>query len=372
MKKSGDKIGKNLVKVREALKKIHEYVPGENVTKVKKLLGLKKVIKLASNENPYGPSPKVLEVLRSFKDLNIYPEPDPLDLREKIAEYTNSKAENVVIGAGIDGILDNIFKMMVDPGDSVLIPIPTFPYYHTLSTIYNAKQIFVKRNSNFEIITEDIFNSLDNKTKIIFICSPNNPTGNSENISKVTEVVEECKNSLIFIDEAYAEFSKRKLLDLTSYENVVIARTFSKAFGLANLRIGYAILSKKLRKEYLKVNPPFSVSSLAKIAAIKALEDLDYLKWVVKQNTKERAKLIKKLKELKFFKVYNSDANFVFIKAKIEGQKIVQMLLRRGIIIRDCSKFLGCSRYDIRISVGREDENNILLHHLRGIIENLE
>jgi len=364
LEESRNKNNENLVKIRSAVKKIKEYTPGRNPEEVQREFKLGKVIKLASNENPFGPSPKVLDVIKNFKHFNVYPDPDPADLREKIAEYTDSSPEKIVIGAGIDGILDSIFKLMIDAGDEVIIPIPTFLYYHTLASIYDAKQIIVERDRNFEISVEEIINKKSSRTKIIFICSPNNPTGNVEKYKKVKEIVEEFRKSLIFIDEAYFEFSGKTLTDLTSYDNVVVARTFSKAFGLANLRIGYAIMDKNLRRQFLKVNPPFSVSSIAKIAALKALDDLDYLKWVVNEIKLERDKIIKKINKISLFKAYESHANFVFVRSKLKSKIVVNELLKRGIIIRDCSNFPGCSEYDIRVSVGKKDENELFLKNL--------
>jgi len=354
------------VKLKKSIERIPEYVPGRSIEEVKRAYGLSKVVKLASNENPFGFSPKVMEVIRNFDKLNVYPSPVEYDeLIERISNYIGVEKERIVIGAGIDGILENIFKMVVEPDDEVIIPIPTFPYYHTLTAVFSGKEVRVKRRSNFKINVEEIMNSVTAKTKIIFICSPNNPTGNSEDYDDVRAIVESC-DALVFIDEAYAEFSDHNLLDLADYENVVIARTFSKAFGLANLRIGYAIMSSELKKAYMKVSQPFPTSTLAIRAAIASLDDLEWVKWCVERIKSERERMYKKLKDK--VKVYPSDANFLFFEAPIKSSELVESLMRKGVIVRDCSKFIGCSPYSIRVSIGRKEENDIFLDALNEVL----
>ncbi len=364
----GRKIGDQKVtdKLRENVKRIPEYIPGKSIDEVKRLFGLERVVKLASNENPYGASPKALEILRNFDKLHIYPSPNEVEeLTERISEYLGVEKERIVIGAGIDGIIENVFKMFVDPLDEVVIPIPSFPYYHTLSSVMNAKEIRVKRRGDFRIDEESIINSVTDKTKIIIICSPNNPTGNVEDFDAVRTIVESC-NALVFIDEAYAEFASRNLIELSEYENVVVARTFSKAFGLANLRIGYAVMSPELKKAYMKVTTPFPVSSIAILAAMASLEDIKHMKSCVEKIRAERARLYSELK--KRVRVYPSEANFLFFESHMKSSELAEELMKRGVIVRDCSRFIGCSPFSIRVSVGRKDENDEFLRALDDVL----
>ena len=355
------------MKLREHLKDVPEYVPGKSVDEVKRLYGLRRVIKLASNENPYGASPRVREVLANFDRFHVYPSPKEIEeLTERIAEYIGIEEDRIVIGAGIDDILENVFKMLVDPMDEVVIPIPTFPYYHTLSSIMNAKKVLVERREDFTIDAGDVLNAVTDRTKIVIICSPNNPTGNLENPNTVREIVESC-DAVIFIDEAYAEFSSKNLLELSEYENVIIARTFSKAFGLANLRIGYAIMSSELKRAYMKVTTPFPVSSIAIQAAIASLEDINYMRSCVDRIRRERERLYSELRRR--VNVYPSEANFLFFESSMESTKLAEELLRRGIIVRDCSKFLGCSPYSVRVSIGRKEENDEFLKALDDVLK---
>ncbi len=356
-------------KLRENIRKISEYVPGRSIDEVKKMYGLKKVVKLASNENPYGANPKVLEVLRNFNRFHIYPSPTEIEeLVERISDYLGVEKERIVVGAGIDGILENIFKMFIDPGDEVLIPVPSFPYYHSLTSIFNAKEIRVRRKSNYKINENAIINSITGRTKIIIICSPNNPTGNLEDAEAVKSVIESC-DALVFIDEAYAEFASKSLIDLAEYENVIVARTFSKAFGLANLRIGYAVMSPELSKAYMKVTTPFPVSSIAILAAIVSLENLEYMWSCVEKIKRERSRLYNELKRR--VKVYPSEANFLFFESPVKASELVEELMKRGVIVRDCSKFIGCSPFRVRVSVGKKEENDEFIRALDEVLKNM-
>ncbi len=343
--------------IRKELSEVPEYVPGKSVEDIKRAYGLERVVKLASNENPYGPSPKVLEVIRSFDTPHVYPPRDPYELRERISEYIGYPAENIVVGSGLDGVLENVFKMFVSAGDTVALPIPTFPYYEILAKIFGAKVKFLRRNERFEM------NEFDERAKLTIICSPNNPTGNVEKFEFVREVVESARG-IVFIDEAYAEFTEKTLTRLGEYENVIIGRTFSKAFGLANLRVGYAVMNEEFVKAYMKVCPPFPLSTISISAAIAALEDIEYMRLCVEKIVRERKKLEKRLS--RFFKVYPSEANFVYVEAE-NPDGICSELEKRGVIVRNLKNFKGCKN-GIRISVGKPEENDFLIRSLEEIL----
>jgi len=351
-------------KIKDCLKDVPEYVAGKSIEEVKQKYGLERVVKLASNENPYGASEKAIRAFKEFKDLHIYPKTDFVELREKIAEYVKIEAGRIVLGAGMDGVLENIFKMFLNAGDDVIIPIPSFPYYHTLTRMYCAKDVQVRRREDFTIDVDAVLDKTNEKTKIIIVCSPNNPTGNIEKKEDAKRLVEET-DALVFIDEAYVEFSNNNLMDLADYENVVVARTFSKAFALANLRIGYAVMHEDLKKEYMKVSTPFPLSTPAVNAVIAALDDLEYVKRCVRLVVEERERLMKELN--RFFKVYPSQANFLFVKSQVESKVVAEELMKRGVIVRDCSNFIGCDEYSLRISVGKREDNDFLLDVLEDL-----
>ncbi|WP_457548934.1 histidinol-phosphate transaminase [Archaeoglobus sp.] len=365
MERYRDKDRKIFGKLREI--NIHEYKSGLSVEEAEKLYGVK-AVKLASNENPYGPTPKVYDALRNFSFFNVYPK-EITELKQALADYLRVEDSRIVFGAGSDGVMENIFKMFVDRDDEVIIPIPTFSYYHTLASIYSAKIINVERREYFGIDVDAILNAVSDRTKLIIICSPNNPTGNVEWFEDVKAVVESV-DCAVFIDEAYAEFAEKNLLKLLDYENVIVSRTFSKAFGLANLRIGYAVMDEKLVKYYKAVSPPFPVSTIAQLCALQCLRDLKYMKDCVEKIKSERERMFRELKKMGI-KVYPSQANFLFMKSPIKASEFVVELIKRGVIVRDCSNFLGCDEFSVRVSVGKPDENDKFLLALDDLLANL-
>jgi len=239
------------VPVRASLQEIEEYKPGKLV---------KGAIKLSSNENPLGPSPEVIrEIVKRLEagelNLNVYPwEKNEDELRDEISRYAGAGAriekDNVVLGAGVDGVLDTLARIFIANGDEALIPIPTFSLYESLVKIAGGVPRYVKRKSgeDFSIPVKDLISLCNEKTKLIFISSPNNPTGNCIPEDEIREIIESVDSrAMVVIDEAYAEFADSSLVNLvTKYENVAVMRTFSKAFGLAGLRVGYGIIPEWL------------------------------------------------------------------------------------------------------------------------------
>ncbi len=349
--------------IRECIE-FSEYVHSKTIEEVKRKYGLSRIVKLSSNENPYGASPKAIEVLKDFKDLHLYPDPNYEELRQRISEYTGWEFERIVVGAGIDGILETIFRILIEKGDEVVIPIPTFPYYITLTKLSCGRCVFIKRGEDFRI-SDGILNAITDKTKLILICNPNNPTGNDER-EEVIRALIESTNAIIFIDEAYIEFSDKKLnLD---GENVIVARTFSKAFGLANLRVGYARLPSWLVRYYKASSTPFPISTIAERAAIAALEDLNWMRSCVDRIRAERERMYKEMK--KIVKVYPSQANFLLFETGIDSSLIAEEFMKRGVIVRDCKSFIGC-RNHIRVSVGKREDNDFFLKCLRDIYDSV-
>lgn len=339
---------------------IARYVPGKSVEEVKRRYGLKKVIKLASNENPYGPSPRAVEAFRSYSDLHIYPDPEYRELREKIAEYTGWSYDRIVVAAGVDGILETLFRLLVDEGDEIVIPTPTFPYYHILTRLHCGREVLVKRSDDGYRVDESIFDAISGKTKLVIICSPNNPTGNVESAKLVRELAEST-GGVVFLDEAYVEFADRSI-DVDA-DNVIVARTFSKAFGLANLRIGYALLPEWLVELFKAASTPFPISTPAERAAIAALEDIEWMLGCVEKIRAERERIYRELQ--RFVEVNPSQANFLFFKSPIEN--LAEELMKRGVIVRDCSNFVGCDRH-IRVSIGKPEENDMFLDALKEVL----
>ncbi len=341
------------VPIRPALKELKEYKPGKFV---------KGAIKLSSNENPLGPSPKVLtEILESIKDgeipLSVYPwERNEEELREEIAGYTGMEKDNIVIGAGVDGVLDTLVKIFIADSAEAIIPVPTFSLYESLVKIAGGKPRYLTRKSDFSISVADLSSACTEKTRMLFLASPNNPTGNCISEDEVREIAQSVPEAMVIIDEAYVEFADSSLLkQVEENENVLVLRTFSKAFGLAGLRVGYAVVPKWLASLYKKVSMPFTVNSIAIIAAMAALKDKEHIRKSVELVKHGRKFLTENLQ----LKVYPSQANFVLLDvAPAKSSDVYDALLKRGIVVRNCSSFRGAGDSLIRISVGTREQND--------------
>jgi histidinol-phosphate aminotransferase len=347
---------------RELIKKeifeIAEYVPGKSIEEIASAYGLDpaSIIKLGSNENPLGPSPKaVYALVGTAPCVNIYPSADALELRKALSEYTGFPISNLVAsGSGMDGILDGICRLIIEKGDEVIIPIPTFAYYELPARACGAKPIFVRRNQDFSLDPEKVLKAESARTKIIFLCSPNNPSGNLLPEEDLRKILESTK-ALVFVDEAYVEFADRNLAELVrEYDNLVVGRTFSKAFGLAGLRLGYGIMPEWLVKEYMRAATPFSVSLPAEKAGVAALSDTEHLRKSVETAKKGRKYLGEKIP----FTVYPSQANFVLVNVSpLKARIVAEKLLRKGIIVRACDSFRGAGNTLIRVTVGAQEQN---------------
>lgn len=360
------------VPVRSSLMEIEDYKPGKVV---------KGAIKLSSNENPLGPSPKVVkEIVKSIEEgelnLSLYPwERNEEELRDEISRYVGVGAsarigkENIVIGAGVDGVLDTLVKIFIEIGDEALIPIPTFSLYESLVKIAGGMPGYVKRKSGeFSIPLDELISACNEKTKMIFISSPNNPTGNCIPEAEMRAIIESVPKVMVVIDEAYVEFADSSLVNLVKeYENVLVLRTFSKAFGLAGLRVGYAVIPEWLASAYKKVSIPFSVNSVAIKAAIVALRDKEHLRKCVKLVKHEREFLLENLQR-RFLRAYPSQANFVLVDVSPrKSYEVYEELMKNGLIVRDCASFRGAGDSFIRITVGTSEQNELVVEALKQI-----
>jgi histidinol-phosphate aminotransferase len=353
--------------MRKGIKDIPPYIPGESKGNIAREYGLDEasIIKLGSNENPLGPSKKVVDLIKKEAGrVNIYPEDVSDELHQKIAEYLGVDESQVIAGNGSDEILDMAVKMFIEDGDEAVIPIPTFSMYHKLVELYGGSCSYAPLSENFSFDIPAILGQITDKTKLVFICSPNNPTGGIISEVGLRKILNE--DVIVVLDEAYVEFSAGsfvKLLD--DYDNLIVLRTFSKAFGLAGLRIGYGVASREIIEYMLRIRIPFSVNILAQKAAIAALEDKGYLKKSVDLIKEGRAFLIDGLAKAGV-KPYPTQANFVFIELDAGSEDVVKALQKRGIIIRDCS-FAGLDNH-IRVTIGTMEENESFLENFKEVI----
>lgn len=357
--------------LRPTLKDIKEYVPGKSIEEIAGKYGLDpdKIIKLGSNENPLGPSPLAVAAVKGKAGkIHIYPPSDAFELRKAISGYTGYPVNNIVVsGNGMDGILDTVMRLFMSHEAETIILIPTFSYYEIATLANGGKPVYVNRDSNFDIGTGDIIKKVNKNTRIIFICSPNNPSGNSASEEDIRRIVESV-NTMVFIDEAYADFSNTSAVGLVrEYDNLIVGRTFSKLFGLAGMRLGYAIVPEWLCREYLKVMTPFSVDILSSVGAIAAMKDREHIRKSIETVEKGRTQLTGGLEPL--CKVYPSGANFILIDVSPRlACDVSELLLRKGIIVRDCTSFRGAGKSLIRLSVGTEEQNRKVIDALKSIL----
>ncbi|RZN33811.1 MAG: histidinol-phosphate transaminase [Methanosarcinales archaeon] len=333
------------------------YVPGRSIAEIAEEYNIPvdSIIKLGSNETPLGPSPAAVQAVTDrASGISVYPESDAKDLCNAISEYTGHPAETIVAGAGMDGVIDTLMRILM-PGEAI-IPTPTFSYYAISARAHHGTPVFTPRNRDFSVDPQNILSQVTDETRVIFICSPNNPGGNLIPESDLRIILEglEGRDAIVFLDEAYVEFSERSMINLAKkHDNLVVGRTLSKAFGLAGLRVGYGVMSERTRERYLKYATPFAVSSLATAAGIAALGDREHLTRSIRLVRDGR----KKLAGIPF-PVHPSEANFVLVNVSPHrSDAVCDFLARRGLIVRDCSSFRDAGDSLVRVSVGTAEQN---------------
>lgn len=311
---------------------------------------------LDANENPFQ------------TDVNRYPDPQQRSLKAELAKIKNVSTEHILLGNGSDEVLDLLFRAFCEPGtDNVITLPPTYGMYKVLANINNIENKEVLLNSDFEPNVEEILNSVDQNTKMIFLCSPNNPTGNSFSEEKISHILENFKG-LVIIDEAYIDFSTEEswLNKLEQYPNLVITQTLSKAFGMAGIRLGICYASVEIIEILNKIKPPYNVNELTQLRALDRVLNKEKVDSEISDLLKERALLSEALVEVNFIeKIYASDANFILVKVD-NANKRYDQLIEKGIVIRNRTTQPLCEN-TLRFTVGTGEENEKLLKALKDI-----
>src|SRR5215217_1187255 len=327
---------------------------------------------LDANENSYG-SPIFNEDTENRggtqqQNYNRYPDPLQLELKDCISRIKGVPIENTFLGNGSDEAIDLLYRAFCEPGqDNVVILPPTYGMYEVSAGINNVETRKVNLLPGFQLDLEGIAEAIDENTKLIFICSPNNPTGNSINRTDIETILANF-GGLVVIDEAYINYAKQKtfIQELTEYPNLVVLQTFSKAWGLAALRLGMAFAARPVIDVFNKVKPPYNINQATQDIALKALENIEQVNEWIKITVADRDQLSKDLAELEIVKhVYPSDANFVLAEV-LDASATYNALVDQGIIIRDRSKVTLCEGC-LRITIGTSKENEILLNALKNI-----
>ncbi len=327
----------------------------------------RKIVNLASNENPYGPSPLVKRVLKKELDkINTYPDPLCREVKDKISSYLGVKPENICVGNGSDELIDLICKAFIDKNERVLIPLPTFALYEITTKIAGGIPTYCKL-PNFQW-EKKILLAKSRKTRIAFIGRPNNPTGTCASVETILRLAK--IQELVVIDEAYGEFAGFSLAQLAAQSrNIVVLKTFSKAFGLAGLRIGYAVGPRKIIDVLEQIRAPFNINRFAQKAAVAALTDLEYVQKTVKKIQIQREWLCSKIRELGL-QVLPSLANFVMVGLRpwgVDATTLCNELAKENIFVRDLSGFKGAGKSYVRITVGTPNQNLKLVRALRKV-----
>ncbi len=356
--------------VRKNIVNLIPYKPGKPIEEVKRELKLKKIIKLASNENPFAVSPKVkARIKKALSKINRYPEGSCYYLRQSLSRNLKLQPNQFIFGNGSDEIIDIVIKTFVEEDENVITADVTFLEYQIITKILGRQLIKVPlRNFNYDL--KGILKKINRKTKVIFIANPNNPTGTYVNRTQLDSFLEKVpKNVFVVLDEAYDMFIDvldfPKSLDYLKRRNVILMKTFSKAYGLAGLRIGYAVASAELVSYMERVRPPFNVNLLAQIAAIAALEDKRNLRKTRISILKGKKYLYRQLNNLGL-KFLPSVANFILVDIEKNGCKICNELLTQGVIVRDMEQY-GLDNF-IRITIGTSSENKELIRTLKKVL----
>lgn len=317
---------------------------------------------LDANENSFG-SPL-------SDSYNRYPDPLQLKVKQSLTEIKGVPVQNIFIGNGSDEAIDILFRAFCNPGiDNVITVPPTYGMYEVSANINDVEVRKIKLNTDYQLDLEGIAEAIDERTKIIFICSPNNPTGNSINRNDIETILSNF-NGLVVVDEAYINYSRQKtfIQELTEYSNLVVLQTMSKAWGLAGLRMGMAFASEEVIEVFNKVKPPYNINEATQKLVLEALHNLDQVNLWIKQTVSERNKLSTELASMEsVLKIYPSDANFILVKTT-DPKSIYQFLVSKGIIVRDRSKVELCEGC-LRITVGTPIENELLINALKEFQE---
>jgi histidinol-phosphate aminotransferase len=343
------------------LSNLETYVPGLSAEFVasKYNIAIDSVSKLASAENPFGPSPKAKEAIKTaLKDLCLYPEWTSKSLRDKIGEKFHVTPENVVCGAGETEIISFIIRAFANEGDEILMPLPTFPIYHIAATAENRKPVFVSMDEECNIDVEKMVSAITAKTRVIFLTSPNNPTGKLLDHSIVKEICRRAPDVLVVLDEAYFHFAGANACIplLNECKNLIILRTFSKVYGLASLRVGFGIADSEIIEPLLKIKPTWNLGRIQLAGSIAALDDEEHVNRTLNMINDMRDYVTSEVDLLKKFKVVGQPkANFFLVKildSKLNSTSVYEHLLKKGVIVKDCSvSYLGLGDRYLRVDV---------------------
>jgi len=357
--------------MRKCVEKLKPYPPGKPIEELERELGITGSIKLASNENPLGPSPKAVKaVAENLKNMHRYPDANAYYLREKLAAKFGVPMNRIIVGNGADELIELVAKTFLSPGEEVIIPEHAFLLYETFALSFDGGAVIVPL-SDFSVDLGAMIEAVTPHTKIVFINNPQNPTGKALMRDEISRFLDELPSDVIVVlDEAYIEFSTDPdvgsgLEFLDSYPLLVVLRTFSKIYGLAGLRLGYGFSSEAITESLNRVRQPFNVNSLAQVAGLAALDDDEFAEESLALTKQGLAYLYGELDRLGLAYI-PTQANFLMIKTPLGARETYERMLKQGVIIRAMDSY-GLEDY-IRVNVGLAEENSRFIHTLESII----
>jgi len=361
-----------MIRINEVYKNVPVYQPGKSIEEVKREFGLQKVIKLASNENPFGASKKVAgRILKELGMLSTYPDGAARKLRSQLASFYGIAEQQLIFGNGSDEIVQFLSRVYLNTNTEVIMAAPTFPMYKANAMMEGAIIIEVPLTDGKHDL-EAMAKKITEKTAMVWICNPNNPTGTIITEDELKQFLTKVpENVLVILDEAYAEYVTAKDFPnifqlLEKHPNLMVLRTFSKIYGLAGLRIGYGIANEEIIADLHKVKEPFNANYLAQVSAEEALLDQEYVHFCKEENQKNMEYFLSGLQSL-HIAYYPSQANFVLVKHHLEDSQLFNRFIQEGIIIRPGDK-LG-SPGTFRVTIGTIEQMKQVLDVLKKIVE---
>ncbi|MCX7822059.1 MAG: histidinol-phosphate transaminase [Syntrophobacterales bacterium] len=359
--------------VSDHIRQIIPYPPGKPLEELEREYGIRNAIKLASNENPLGTSPKAIEAIkRVLGNLHRYPDGGSFYLKQKLSEKFNVPFKGIVLGNGSNEIIEMVSRAFLQRGDEIVVPEPSFLMYRIIAQVVGAKVVSVPL-LDYRLDLEGMASSVTDRTRVVIVNNPNNPTGTVVSKDEWEAFLKKLPgDTIVVVDEAYIEFvrdgSSFGAIDYISLKGpyVVALRTFSKAYGLAGLRIGYGFADPEVADYLDRVRQPFNINMLAQVGALAALDDDEFLEKTRQTIWKGLDYLYEKIDEMGL-KYVPSQANFFLIELPVSARSVYQALLRRGVIVRAMDSY-GLERF-IRVTVGLPEENERFISALREVLQ---
>ncbi len=354
-------VEKKIIKPRKAIEQKEQYNPP--------LENRRGLMRLDFNENTVGCSPKVLEAINNIREEEIASYPEYAKFKSKLAYHLKIGAEQVMITNASDEAIMIIMQTYIEKGEEIVLPIPTFAMFRFYAQIVEAKIKDILYANNLTFPTKKVLDAITTKTKLIVLCNPNNPTGTLIEKKDIIKIIEKAgKNgALVLLDEAYYQYSEIEYLKLINvYTNLIIIRTFSKAYGMAGLRLGYIASNSEVIKNLSKSASPYSVNSVAIVAASVAIEDDAYIKWYTHEVKRAKTIMYEGLKNLNV-KTYPTAANFLIAKFPNKSKEIEQKLREKGILVRD-RNYEPLLKDCLRIGIGTERQAKDFIKALKEVL----